>query len=114
MAWQLAAALIATQVASTAISYMGSQQQSRQLKASAAWDRYQLDLQKKQELIAANQDAADLLSYQRAAAGAGGGAITSGAGGDAGTGGGGTGGGSTTATCGTTNTGLIVTGKHHN
>jgi len=78
MGWQLAAALIATQVASTAISYMGSQQQSKRLKAAAAWDRYQLDLQKKQELIRANQDATELLSYQRAAAGAGGGTIGTG------------------------------------
>ena len=78
MAWQLAAALIATQVASTAISYMGSQQQSKRIKAAAEWDRYQTGLQKKLEEAKANEDAADLLSYQRAAAGAGGGTIGTG------------------------------------
>ena len=78
MAWQLAAALIATQVASTAISVIGSRQQSKRIRAAAAWDRYQQDLQKKQEQIIANQEAADLLSYQRAAAGAGGGTIGTG------------------------------------
>jgi hypothetical protein len=70
MAWQLAAALIATQVASTAISYMGSKQQSRQLRASAAWDRYLADQKKKQELIRANQEATMLMSEKRAAIGA--------------------------------------------
>lgn len=78
MAWQLAAALIATQVASTAISYLGSQQQSKRIKAAAEWDRYQTGLQKKLEEAKANEDAKDLLSYQRAAAGAGGGTIGTG------------------------------------
>ena len=70
MAWQLAAALIATQVASTAISYMGSQQQSKRLKAAAAWDRYQKDIQRKQEVIKANKQATMLMSEKRAAIGA--------------------------------------------
>ena len=70
MAWQLAAALIATQVASTAVSYMGSKQQSKRLKAAAAWDRYQKDIQRKQEVIKANKQATMLMSEKRAAIGA--------------------------------------------
>lgn len=70
MAWELAAALIATQVASTAVSYMGSQQQSRRLKAAAAFDRYQKEIQRKQEVIKANKQATMLMSEKRAAIGA--------------------------------------------
>jgi len=70
MAWQLAAALIATQVASTAISYMGSQQQSKRLKAAAAWDRYRQKIEKQQLEIKTNRQAAMLMSEKRAAIGA--------------------------------------------
>ena len=78
MAWELAAALIATQVASTTISYLGSQAQSKRLKAAKAFDDYQIDLQRKRDVIRENEQAAKLLSYQRAAAGAGGGQIGTG------------------------------------
>ena len=78
MAWQVAAALIATQVASTALSYSSSIQQSKRLKAAAAWDRYQKDIQKKQEIIKANKQAQMLMSEKRAAIGARGVAIGTG------------------------------------
>lgn len=70
MGWQLAAALIATQVASTAISYMGSQQQSKRLKVAAAWDRYRQKIEKQQLEIKTNRQAAMLMSEKRAAIGA--------------------------------------------
>ena len=56
--------------ASTAVSYMGSLQQSKQLKAAAAWDKYHLDVRKMQDTIMANERAAKILSEKRAAIGA--------------------------------------------
>jgi hypothetical protein len=64
--WQLALAI----GASTAVSYMGSLQQSKQLKAAAAWDQYHLNIRKMQDTIMANERAAKLLSEKRAAIGA--------------------------------------------
>ena len=57
-------------VASTAMSYMGSLQQSKQMKAAAAWDKYHLNIKKTQDTIMANKRAAKLLSEKRAAIGA--------------------------------------------
>ena len=56
--------------ASTAVSYMGSLQQSKQLKAAAAWDKYHLDMRKMQDTIMANERARKILSEKRAAMGA--------------------------------------------
>ena len=56
--------------ASTAVSYMGSLQTSKNLKAGAAWDRYYKDIEKKQNIIAANRQATKLLSAKRASFGA--------------------------------------------
>mgnify|MGYP003134554925 FL=1 len=56
--------------ASTAVSYMGSIQQSKQLKAAAAWDKYHLDMRKMQDTIMANERARKILSEKRAAMGA--------------------------------------------
>ena len=56
--------------ASTAVSYMGSIQTSKQLKAGAAWDKYYKDIEKKQNIIAANKQATRLLSAKRASFGA--------------------------------------------
>jgi hypothetical protein len=56
--------------ASTAVSYMGSIQTSKQLKAGAAWDKYYKDIEKKQNIIAANKQATKLLSAKRASFGA--------------------------------------------
>tara|TARA_Y100000114_G_scaffold43380_1_gene38864 strand:- start:9065 stop:9568 length:504 start_codon:yes stop_codon:yes gene_type:complete len=78
MAWQIAAALIAAQVASTAVSVMASNRRSKNLKAAAAFDKYQTNLRKKQETIKENEAAAKLLSYQRAAAASGGGVVGTG------------------------------------
>tara|TARA_R100001463_G_scaffold2856_1_gene11791 strand:+ start:1468 stop:1878 length:411 start_codon:yes stop_codon:yes gene_type:complete len=64
--WQLALAI----GASTAVSYMGSLQQSKQMKAAAAWDKYHLNIRKMQDTIMANEKAAKLLSEKRAAIGA--------------------------------------------
>ena len=55
---------------STAVSYMGSMQQSRNLKTSSAWDKYHLNIRKTQDTIMANERAAKLLSEKRAAIGA--------------------------------------------
>jgi hypothetical protein len=56
--------------ASTAVSYMGSIQTSKNIKAGAAWDKYYKDIEKSQSIIAANKQAKKLLSAKRAAAGA--------------------------------------------
>ena len=61
---------------STAISYMGSVQQSKQLKAASAWDKYHLDIRKMQDTIMANERARKLISEKRAAIGARGVAFT--------------------------------------
>ena len=53
--------------ASTAVSYMGSLQQSKQLKAAAAWDKYHLDIRKMQDTIMANERARRLISEKSAA-----------------------------------------------
>ncbi len=66
MAWQLALMI----GASTAVSYMGSLQQSKQLKAAAAWDKYHLDMRRMQDTIMANERARKLISEKRAAIGA--------------------------------------------
>ena len=55
---------------STGMSYMGSIQQSKQMKAAAAWDKYHLNIRKTQDTIMANERAAKLLSEKRAAIGA--------------------------------------------
>jgi hypothetical protein len=55
---------------STAVSYMGSMQQSKQLKTASAWDQYHLNIRKTQDTIMANERAAKLLSEKRAAIGA--------------------------------------------
>ena len=39
---------------STGMSYMGSIQQSKQMKAAAAWDQYHLNIKKTQDTIMAN------------------------------------------------------------
>ena len=64
--WQLALAI----GASTAVSYMGSLQQSKHMAAAAAWDKYHLNIRKMQDTIMANEKAAKLLSEKRAAIGA--------------------------------------------
>lgn len=56
--------------ASTAVSYMGSVQTSKNIKAGAAWDKYYRDIKKSQDIIAANKQAKKLLSAKRAAIGA--------------------------------------------
>ena len=55
---------------STAVSYMGSMQQSRNLKVASAWDKYHANIKKTQDTIMANERAAKLLSEKRAAIGA--------------------------------------------
>ena len=55
---------------STGMSYLGSIQQSKQMKAAAAWDKYHLNIRKTQDTIMANERAAKLLSEKRAAIGA--------------------------------------------
>ena len=55
---------------STGMSYLGSIQQSKQMKAAAAWDKYHLNIKKTQDTIMANKRAAKLLSEKRAAIGA--------------------------------------------
>ena len=55
---------------STAVSYMGSMQQSRNLKVASAWDKYHANIKKTQDTIMANTRAAKLLSEKRAAIGA--------------------------------------------
>ena len=55
---------------STGMSYLGSIQQSKQMKAAAAWDQYHLNIRKTQDTIMANERAAKLLSEKRAAIGA--------------------------------------------
>jgi hypothetical protein len=55
---------------STAVSYMGSMQQSKQLKTASAWDQYHLNIRKTQDTIMANERAAKLLSEKRAVIGA--------------------------------------------
>ena len=56
--------------ASTAVSYMGSIQTSKNIKAGAAWDKYYKEIEKSQNIIAANKQAKKLLSAKRAATGA--------------------------------------------
>jgi hypothetical protein len=55
---------------STGLSYMGSLQQSKQMKAAAAWDQYHLNIKKAQDTIMANKQAANILDEKRAAIGA--------------------------------------------
>ena len=55
---------------STAVSFMGSIKTINNLKAGAAWDKRNADINKKHTLIKANLRAADLLSEKRAAGGA--------------------------------------------
>lgn len=74
MAFWLAAA-VAT---STAISFMGSLNQSRQLRAAAKADKRTAQIKKIQETIAANERATLLLSEKRAAQGARGVAMSTG------------------------------------
>ena len=68
--------LAAAIFASTAVSYMGSLQQTKHLKAGAAWDKYHLDIRKMQDTIMANEKARKLISEKRAAIGARGVAFT--------------------------------------
>ena len=49
---------------------MGSLQQSKQMKAAAAWDQYHLNIKKAQDTIMANKQAANILDEKRAAIGA--------------------------------------------
>jgi len=56
--------------ASTAVSYMGSIQQSKNLAISAKWDKYNRDIKAKQDTILANQRAKKILSLKRATIGA--------------------------------------------
>ena len=55
--------------ASTLVSYMGSLQTSKNIKAGAAWDKYYKDIEKKQNIIATNKQATKLLSAKRASFG---------------------------------------------
>ena len=55
---------------STGMSYLGSIQQSKQMKAAAAWDQYHLNIKKTQDTIMANKQAAKLLSEKRVVIGA--------------------------------------------
>ena len=55
---------------STAVSYMGSIQQSKNLATSAKWDKYNRDIKAKQDTILANQRAKKILSLKRATIGA--------------------------------------------
>ena len=64
--------------ASTAVSYMGSLQTTRQLQAGAAWDKYYKKMELMQNTVFANRKAAKLLSEKRAAQGARGVAIGTG------------------------------------
>ena len=64
--WWLAAAV----AASTAVSYMGSIQQSKNLAISAKWDKYHRDIKAKQDTILSNQRAKKILSLKRATIGA--------------------------------------------
>ena len=41
---------------STAVSYMGSIQQSKNMAASAAWDKYHANIKKTQDTIMANKN----------------------------------------------------------
>jgi hypothetical protein len=66
MAFWLAAAV----AASTAVSFMGSLNQSRQLRAAAKADKRTAQIKNIQETIAANERATFLLSEKRAAQGA--------------------------------------------
>ena len=56
--------------ASTAVSYMGSIQHSKNLATSAKWDKYNRDIKAKQDTILANQRAKKILSLKRATIGA--------------------------------------------
>ena len=64
--------------ASTAVSYMGSLQTTKQLKAGAAWDKYYKKMELMQNTVFANRKAAKLLSEKRAAQGARGVAMNTG------------------------------------
>ena len=55
---------------STAVSYMGSIQQSKNLATSAKWDKYHRDIKAKQDTILANERAKKILSLKRATIGA--------------------------------------------
>ena len=55
---------------STGMSYIGSIQQSKNMVAAAAWDKYHANIKKTQDTIMANKRAAKLLSEKRAAIGA--------------------------------------------
>ena len=62
--------LAAAVFASTAVSYMGSIQHSKNLAISAKWDKYHRDIKAKQDTILANKRAAKILSEKRATIGA--------------------------------------------
>ena len=62
--------LAAAVFASTAVSYMGSIQQSKNLAVSAQWDKYNRDIKAKQDTILANQRAKKILSLKRVTIGA--------------------------------------------
>ena len=68
--WQLGAAMMAFQVVGMVSSYMGSVAQAKRLKRAAEWDKYKIDLAKKQEVIKQNKQAKMLLSEKLAAIGA--------------------------------------------
>jgi hypothetical protein len=62
--------LAAAVFTSTAVSYMGSIQQSKNLAVSAQWDKYHRDIKAKQDTILANERAKKILSLKRATIGA--------------------------------------------
>ena len=62
--------LAGVMAASTAVSYMGSIQQSKNLAISAKWDKYHRDIKAKQDTILANERAKKILSLKRATIGA--------------------------------------------
>jgi len=62
--------MAAVMAVGTAMSYMGSIQTSKNMKAGAAWDKYYKNLEKSQNTIMANKQAAKLLSEKRATIGA--------------------------------------------
>lgn len=55
---------------STAVSYMGSMQQAKNLRVASAWDKYHANIKKTQDTIMANNRAKKLISEKRAAIGA--------------------------------------------
>jgi hypothetical protein len=68
--WQLYAAMAVMQVVGMVSSYQQSKAQAKSLRAAAEWDKYKIDLAKKQEVIKQNKQAKMLLSEKMAAIGA--------------------------------------------